>query len=154
MKRLSAVPQSLPFHHARGAVSYGHNDNFFAHPSKLIPLIALHHVVREHLLQYLKVNRPLLYLLFRCAAFLVQHFRNAVRKEITPQCDLYSAPSCPAIPCVIYLFSLSTFIVSFPKWQIGYSKNSFCAMGASSSKHASASLSASISKYAPHLVAG
>ena len=51
------------------------------HPCKLVCLVPVHHVRREHLFQQLKIDRPLVHLLLRRAVFLVQHLRDAVRKQ-------------------------------------------------------------------------
>ena len=52
-----------------------------ADPCELVCLVAVHHVRRKHLFQQLKIDRPLVHLLLRRAVFLVQHLRDAVRKQ-------------------------------------------------------------------------
>ena len=58
-----------------------HDCRLLADPCELVCLVAVHHVRREHLFQQLKVDRPFVHLLLRCAVFLVQHLRDAVRKQ-------------------------------------------------------------------------
>ena len=58
-----------------------HDSRLLADPCELVCLIAVHHVRRKHLFQQLKIDRPLVHLLLRRAVFLVQHFRDAVRKK-------------------------------------------------------------------------
>ena len=58
-----------------------HDSRLLADPCELVCLVAVHHVRREHLFQQLKIDRPLVHLLLRRAAFLVHHLRDAVRKQ-------------------------------------------------------------------------
>ena len=58
-----------------------HDSRLLADPCKLVCLVPVHHVRRKHLFQQLKIDRPFVHLLLRRAVFLVQHFRDAVRKQ-------------------------------------------------------------------------
>ena len=58
-----------------------HDCSLLTHPCELVCLVAVHHVRRKHLFQQLKVDCPLVHLLLRRAAFLVQHLRDAVGKQ-------------------------------------------------------------------------
>ena len=59
---------------ANGLVGF-HNRRLLAHPGKLVALVAVHHVRREHLLQQLKVDCPL------DPAVSVRRLGNAVREQ-------------------------------------------------------------------------
>ena len=58
-----------------------HDSRLLADPCELVCLVAVHHVRREHLFQQLKIDRPLVHFFLRRAVFLIQHLRDAVRKQ-------------------------------------------------------------------------